>query len=155
VCGTPLSSDAAHADDGRRASGLGELERDQRVAHAAPNSRRERARQRAAERLDRGEQGADILDRPEDRVAPTEVHQAAHPAEDPRQDEDGVVQVLHQEVQAGQGVPEKQVFHSPADLVPVEEDVLRACHILLIQRRTAPFSGTLQNPVILALLRDL
>jgi len=74
------------------------------------------------------EQRADLIDRSQHGVSSDDVDQAAHLAEDPGQVQDGVVQILDQEVQPRKGVPEQQVFHALTDLVSVEEDVVRIPH---------------------------
>jgi hypothetical protein len=135
-----LVPETAELDDGPGAPGLGQFQGDQGIADAASDARGEGAGQRGTDRPQRGEQGADVVDRAQDRVPSAEVHQASHLPEDPRQDQDGVIQVLHQEVQEGQGVSEEQVFHLAADLVPVEQDVLWISHILLMSR------GSLRSP---------
>ncbi len=114
----------AQTDDGPRTPGLRQFQSDQGIADAAPDARRKRARQRATDRPQRGEQGANVVDRPQDRVPSAEVHEAPHLPEHAGQDKNGFIQILHQEVQVGQGVPEEQILHPAADLVSVEQDVL-------------------------------
>jgi len=123
-----LSPNPAQPNDRSRAPRLGQLQGDQRVAHAASDAGRERAGKGVADRAHRFEERADVIDRAQHRISPDEIHQPSHVSEDSRQQKDGLVQILDQEVQPGKGVPEQQVFHALADLVSVQEDVLWGSH---------------------------
>jgi hypothetical protein len=97
-----------------------------------------------ADRAHPGQERADGVDRPQDGVAPAQVDQAACLPEHAGQDEDGFVQILDQEVEPGQGIPEEQLFHAPADLVPVQEDVVKGAHILLMTPASVRSPGAIE-----------
>jgi HSP20 family molecular chaperone IbpA len=147
---TKPSPNPAHPDDRSRPSRLGQLERDQRVAHAAPDAGRKRAGQGVPDRAQRLQQRAHPADRSQDRVSSHEIDQAAQLAEDPGQEKDGVVQVLDQKVQPRKGVPKQQVVHAPADLVSVAEDIVWMPHIRDDGCCVAPFPRTCEYPVTLS-----